>query len=302
MTGTAQPQVVGQQGDELGGHESHLRGQLHRLLADEPQPGLGLGSEGDDRLGAQGAVLGAAEGDHVHAGGLAERPEVDTERGGGVGEAGAVEMQEQAVSVGPVSQSDDLVLRVDGSQFGALGDGDDPGLDVMFVAHTGHPPRCQFRRQFAVRRRDRQQFAAEEPLRCAALVDVDVGGVGTDDGLMRSQERLEPHHIRSGAVEGEVDLGPLAEMGGEQPVGLDGPRIVAIGGDVAGVGPRDGIEHLGMGTGPVVTGECAPARRRGEGAVHGSVPLSPGRVACSGAGGAGPRPRPVASCGPPRSR
>ena len=34
---TAQPQVVGQQGDELGGDEAHLRGQLHRLLAEEAE-------------------------------------------------------------------------------------------------------------------------------------------------------------------------------------------------------------------------------------------------------------------------
>ena len=57
----ALPEVIGEQGGELGRDESHLRGQLHRLLADVAQRGLVLRSERDDRLRTHGAVLGAPE-------------------------------------------------------------------------------------------------------------------------------------------------------------------------------------------------------------------------------------------------
>src|SRR5664280_478685 len=66
VCGVAPPQAVGQQRHELCGHEAHLGGQLHGLLADVAQGRPVRRHEGDDRLGAHGTVLRRSEGQHVY--------------------------------------------------------------------------------------------------------------------------------------------------------------------------------------------------------------------------------------------
>ena len=253
---------AGQQGHELGGGEAHLGGELHGLLPHEAEPGLIVGPEGDHRLGTERTVLGAAEGEHVHPGGGAERTERDAEGGSGVGDPGAVEVDEQPVPVGPVGQGPDLFDGVARAQLRALGDGDDTGLDVVLVSHTGEHPLGQVGGELPVGAVHRHQLRSEEPLGGAALVDGDVGARCADDRFVGAEEGLEADHVGTGAVERQVDLGVRAELPAEQGDGLGRQRVGAVGRGVPDVGGHDGRHDLGMDAGPVVAGE-RPFRRGG---------------------------------------
>jgi hypothetical protein len=131
------PEVVVEHGVELRGQEAHLGRQLRDLLADELRSDGHLGVEEHDGLGPEQAVLRAAEADGVDAGVDRERPQGlgrAAERGGGVGDPGAVEVHEHPERVRLVAQRGDLVGAVEGSEFGRLGDRHDPGLDVVLDA------------------------------------------------------------------------------------------------------------------------------------------------------------------------
>ena len=112
VLGEADPQVVVQQGVELGGDEPHLRRQLRDLLADEHRSLGQLGVQEHDRLAERQAGLGAAEADHVDPGvdgEAAQGLDRAAERSRGVGDAGAVEVHGHAHAVGGVAQRGDLV-------------------------------------------------------------------------------------------------------------------------------------------------------------------------------------------------
>ena len=193
------------------------------------------------------------------------------------------------MSVGPIRQGSDLVHRVDGAHFGALGDRDHPGLDMVFVTDAGDGGIDQLGSELAVGCGHAEELAAQEPLGRAALVHVDVGTFGTDDRFMGAEEGLEPDDVGACPVEGEVDLGSGAEVLGEETVGLLRPRVGPIGGGVAAVvGRSAGGQDLGMDAGPVVAGEGPPGRKMR--CAHRrlvpilcscSIRLSPGPGACT---------------------
>ena len=97
-----------------------------------------------------GAVLGGAEGDDVDAGIGGELAQRDAEGGGGVGDAGAVDVEVHPEPVGGVGDRAGLLERVDGAELGRLGDRDDARLDVVLVAALGLPARDVRGRQLAV--------------------------------------------------------------------------------------------------------------------------------------------------------
>src|ERR1700722_2854679 len=68
VPGIAQPKIVGEVGVELGGGETHLRGELSGSLGPEAELGGQGAVEDDDRIGGDAPVLDGAEGQHVHAG------------------------------------------------------------------------------------------------------------------------------------------------------------------------------------------------------------------------------------------
>jgi hypothetical protein len=109
VAGVAQVQVALEQCDQLRGDEAHLRRQLHVELSQEQQSLRGRRVEDDDGFAAQGAVLRAAEAQHVHAHVGREGPQRQVERRGRVGDAGAVEVQAHTARVRVVGEGRDLV-------------------------------------------------------------------------------------------------------------------------------------------------------------------------------------------------
>ena len=176
-----------------------------------------LGAQEDDRVAEQEAVLGPAEGEDVDAGVGGERAKRQVEGGGGVGEPGAVDVQEHLVLVGELGQRADLLGRVDGAELGRLGDRDDARLGGVLVADPGEPLGDQLRGELAVGRRGGQELDPRDPLGRPALVDVEVGGLGADHRLVGAGERLEREHVGAGAVEDQERLGLLAEVLAEAP-------------------------------------------------------------------------------------
>ena len=66
-------------------------------------------------------------------------PSAGAERDGGVGQAGAVDVQVHAELVRRVADRPGLLERVDGAELGGLGDRDDAGLDGVLVTAMGLP-------------------------------------------------------------------------------------------------------------------------------------------------------------------
>ena len=108
------------------------------LLLHEPDSVEVLGPADQDGVAEQHAVLGAADGDDV---GVADRVlGVDVQRGDGVGDPGAVDVNQQVQGVGVVDEVLDGVCGPDAAVLGRLGDGDDPRLRVVDVAAAGDRP------------------------------------------------------------------------------------------------------------------------------------------------------------------
>src|SRR5439155_24022984 len=101
-----------------------------------------------------------------------------------------------------------------------------------------------------------------DPLRRAALVHMEVSGVGADHGLVRAGHGLEREHVGPGPVGHRERLGGLAEVAAEGGQGPGGVGVVAIGRDVAAVRRLQRCDHLRVGAGGVVAGETAGIRLR----------------------------------------
>ena len=110
-----------------------------------------------------------------------------------------------------LGQRPDLVGGVDGAELGRLRDRDDARLDCVLVAEAGEPRRDRSAVELAVGRRDGQQLHPGDPLGRPALVDVQVGGLGADHGLLTG-ERPEREDVGAGAVEDEERVGLGAEV------------------------------------------------------------------------------------------
>ena len=147
--------------------------ELHRLLAAVEEAGGEVLAQEHDRLGAHRAVLGAAEGDGVDADVGRQRAERDAERGRGVGEPRAVDVEQHVVRVRPVGERGDRVRGVDGAELRALGDREHARLHDVLVADPLQQWRDQLGREPAVGRVDDQQLAAGA-FRCATFIYVQV--------------------------------------------------------------------------------------------------------------------------------
>src|SRR5690606_4420911 len=116
----------------------HFGGELHVQFAQEQQPVGGVGVEHEDGFAAEESVLGAAEAECVDAGVGRDGTQADALGGGRVGEAGTVEVYAHPEPVGVVGDGAQFVGRVDGAEFGGVGDADGEGLGAVFIAP---PPR-----------------------------------------------------------------------------------------------------------------------------------------------------------------
>src|SRR5690606_26141363 len=105
----------------------------------------------------------------------------NTERGGGVPDAGAVHVHGEARRMRRVGEGAHLLGRVEGAEFGALGDRDGGGFGPVLVVHAPRFRGEQLRGELAVGGRHDEQLQAGDLLRGATLVVVDVRGRGRDD-------------------------------------------------------------------------------------------------------------------------
>ena len=219
-----------------------------------------LGVEHHDRLAEHRPVLGAAEAQHVDAGVAGEGPQRQVERGGGVRDARAVHVQSHAVAMDVVGDLAQLVDRVPRAELGGLRQRDHERLGAVLVAPAPRLAVDQLRRQLAVVCRHREQLDPGHPLRCACLIHVDVGGGCRDHGAPAREHRLEPDHVRPGAVEHREGLHAFAEVLDEDLLQASGVVVLAVGDLMTGIGLGDGFEHLRVDAGIVVGGEAADVR------------------------------------------
>ena len=255
MARRAPPQIAGQQHLELRRDEAHLGRELHRLLAEVGQRVRKRGVEDHDELRREQPDLRPAEADDVRPDARRDLAQADVERGGGVGQPRAVDVQEHPARVRVVRERGHLLDRVERAELGRLRDRDDPGLDDVLVADPRQPPLDELGGELAVGRGHRQQLDAGHRLRGAALVDVEVRALRADHALPRPQHRPQPDDVRRRPVEDREADRACAEVLAH-PLGK--PRrhgIGAVGDHVPGVRGGDRLQRLGERGRVVVGGE-----------------------------------------------
>ncbi len=150
-----------------------------------------------------------------------------------------------------------------GAEFGGLRHRHDERLRAVLVAPAPRLAVDELGGELAVVGRDGQQLDPGDPLGCAALVDVDVGGGCRDHGAPAREHRLQADDVRAGAVEDRERLDALAEVVREHLLQPRGVLVLAVGDLVAVVRRVDRGEHLGVDAGVVVGSEAAEGRCRG---------------------------------------
>ena len=142
------------------------------------------------------------------------------QRGGRVGQPRPVQVQAEVAGVAEVGDLPQLGERVAGAELGRLGEGDHAGLGPVVVTPPGQLLRDELRRDLPVRCRHREELGADQLLRRAALVGVDVRGLGADDRLVPAQQQAQPEDVGAAAVqhqEGLVGTEDLAQPGAWPP-------------------------------------------------------------------------------------
>ena len=226
-----------------------------------------LWAQEDDRVAEQEAVLGPAEGEDVDAGVGGQRAERQVEGRGGVGQSGAVDVQVHLVLVGerrPGRRSPPACRRCR-ARWTARPRRPAAGR------RAGRRPRLilaadQAGGELAVGGLDREQLDAGDPLRRAALVDVQVRGRGADDRLVGAGESVDRGDVGAGAVEDQERLGLLAEVLAKALARGGRVVVVAVGDDVAVVGGGDRREDLRDGR-----RSCCRWRTRADASLTGGV-------------------------------
>jgi hypothetical protein len=258
VCGELAPQVRPEQDLELRGQEAHLRRELHRLLAQVEQLAGVVRPEHHDGLADHQPVLGSAEGDRVDVAVGRERRERHVECRRGIGEPRPVDVHEQVALVRGVGDRAHLVGRVDRAELGRVRQGHDARLNGVLVAHAVDPRRDVLGPQLPVGRVDGEQLDARHRLGSAALVDLEVGGRGTDHALPRAAQRAQRHDVRTGPVEDEEGVRFVAEVLPEAALDGGGGIVVPVRRRVPVVGGGQRREHVGVHAGVVVAAEAAP--------------------------------------------
>ena len=220
-------------------HEAHLAGELHAQLAQVDHAVDAVRVDHDDGLGAEQAVLGAAEAQDVDAGIGRERAERDAQRGGRVPDARPVQVQRHAVGVRVVGDGRDLGGRVQRAEFGGLRDAHGERLRAVLVAPSPRLGGDQLGGELAVGRRAPCSsfrpviFSGAPPSSvwmCAVLV--------ATTAPQRGSTASERDDVRPGAVEHRKGLGAVAELHPHDLVQALGVEVFAVADLVAAVGIR----------------------------------------------------------------
>ena len=252
------PEIAGEQGVKLRGDEAHLGGELHALLAQIQEVVGQLLVEENHGFCSHRAVFCSAEGEHVHSQVPRGLPQGLSQAGGGVGDAGAVHVQEHAALVCESGQRFYFLRLVHRPHFSGLGDGDDAGLHMVRIIDAMIGLADGFDRQFAVGDGNGNEFAAGEFLRRPAFVGVDMRGFAADYRMIRIGQSFQAEAIGRGAVKDEEDFNIRAEALLEFLHHRLGVGIVAIADRMAVIGfSNHGSQDLRMNSGIVVAGKTA---------------------------------------------
>jgi len=154
MRGAATPQISRQQRFKLRRDESHLRRQVHALLAYVLKVSRARLIEKHDRLAVHHSVLRPAERKHIDANVGCDLFEALIEEDRSIRESSTIDVQQQTVVVSEVSQRLQFVARVDRAHLSCLRDRDDARLHVMLNTDAVQQWLDLLRAQFAVRRRN----------------------------------------------------------------------------------------------------------------------------------------------------
>ena len=289
VAGEPQPQPVGEVGVELGRLEAHLRchvagplGAVHELVG-------GGGVEADDGVGAQRAVLGRPEREHVDAGPPRQLGRGAPERGDACWRCGRRPCARAANGRGrrrrwPATSSG--VYDVPWSV--GQRERHHRRLGVVRVAPAGRVERRRHRVRRQPERRTGQPAhhgAAAEQRRRPTLAVEDVGRLVAQHGAPRRAQRRQPERVGRRAADDREhrDVGVLEDVG--DPLAQPRrPLVGAVGEGRALVGGGDGGEDLRRHAGGVVAAQLdrtvhAPVSTSGPG---GRARPSVTAVTCTG--------------------
>ena len=99
--------------------------------------------------------------------------------------------------------------------------------------------------EFAVGCGHGEQLGTGNSLRSTAFIDVDMGGLGTDDGVVRTQHGVDTQHVGPRAVENGIYSGLLAEMTFYLLSQSDGIFVLAVSQSMDGVGLAYRLKYFG---------------------------------------------------------
>lgn len=213
-----------------------LAGQVPDLLLHEMNSVEQLGAAHQDRIAEQHSVLGAAHRDDVR---VADRlGGADLKRGNRVGDAGPVDVHQQAECVGPVDEFGDRRSAPHPPVLGGLGDRDDPRLGVVHLGAAEHPARQHLGVDETVVAGQAGQLGAGESHRSARLVDQHMGDVAAEDLLPGAGRGGQRDDVGRGAGEREQHLGAGTAERVAQRIGRPrGDGVGTVGRGEAVVGP-----------------------------------------------------------------
>ena len=138
LSGISQPRTGLQHPDPRCGEESHLRGELSRLLAAVSELVCEFLFEKDDRFADRHAVLCAAEAEHIDPDLPSDFLRRDSQRGDGVGEACSVHVDSQFVTTRDLEQRLQIVDRVNRAELRGLCEAQHFRLWIVNVATALH--------------------------------------------------------------------------------------------------------------------------------------------------------------------
>ena len=208
---------------------------------------VSIGGGNHQRLAEEGAVLGAADVEHVRQRGQVRKGQVIARGSKRGGKSGAVQKQQQAVLVAASAQSLQLRLGVNSADLRAVRDIDHlGGHHVLGAVVLPEDSLHQSRGELAVLCADGADFVAGG-LDGAGLVGVHMAGMDGNHRLIGGQERGDGHQVGLGAAHQKMDVGVrrIAELA-DQVRRLLAVVIHAIAAGLFQVGIRQSLEYLGM--------------------------------------------------------
>ena len=256
--GVPEPDAVLEHPEPGSRYEAHLGAELAALFGAVVELLRELPVEEHHGLADVDAVLGSAEAQDIDARLPGDLAGSDAERRHGVGEPRAVHVELELVLLRHRADRAELRRGVERADLRRLRDGDHGGLGIMDVRAPFHRLLDARGRQPAVLARELEQLGAvAEELRRAALIGLDVGHAVAEDAVVALCGMGERERVRRGAVEDEEHLARRLEDLADRVRRPAGPLVVAVGGDMMGVGFGEGGPSFGRDAGVVVGGEMS---------------------------------------------